>query len=145
MTFELRAATEADREWLFALDRTTTGEAGEPAAARASFDRHFAPGAIQVIVAGGADCGALRVEQRGDTLYLAVLEVAPEAQGRGLGTAVLRALLARADAEGRPVALRVHKGNAGARGLYERLGFRVTGESGAKWEMRREGGGLRAV
>ncbi|MBV6699539.1 GNAT family N-acetyltransferase [Kitasatospora aureofaciens] len=43
-------------------------------------------------------------------------------QGRGLGTAVLRHILAEADAEGVPVRLDVLQGSA-ARRLYERHGF----------------------
>jgi GNAT superfamily N-acetyltransferase len=108
MHFELRPATPSDREWLFALDCATMGAAGGPdptgvEARRASFDRHFDPALISVIRAGGRDAGALRLEERGDALYLAVLEVAPDLQGRGLGTAVLRHVLARAAAERRPV------------------------------------------
>jgi ribosomal protein S18 acetylase RimI-like enzyme len=144
MNFELRPATPSDREWLFALDCATMGArdgaAGTPdlAARRASFDRHFDPSAISVIRTGGRDAGVLRLEERETALYIAVLEVTPELQGRGLGTAVLRYVLARAAAERRPVALRVHRTNVRARRLYERLGFRVAGESDAKYELRHE-------
>ncbi|MFJ3903207.1 GNAT family N-acetyltransferase [Streptomyces sp. NPDC090025] len=53
--------------------------------------------------------------------------LAREAQGRGLGTAVLRGLLDRADAERVPVRLTVLRGSA-ARRLYERMGFTVESE-----------------
>ncbi|MGC5413332.1 GNAT family N-acetyltransferase, partial [Streptomyces sp. DT225] len=43
-------------------------------------------------------------------------------QGRGIGSGVLRRLLARTDAEGAPVRLNVLQGSA-ARRLYERHGF----------------------
>jgi ribosomal protein S18 acetylase RimI-like enzyme len=139
MDFELRPSTEADRDWLRALDRTTMRRPGDDEAERrASFDRHFDPAVVRVIVAGGRDVGVLRVEERGPDLYVAVIEIAPEAQGRGLGTAVLRSVLARADAERRAVGLRVLAVNAGARRLYERLGFRVVADDGEKVEMRYE-------
>ncbi|MFJ2954013.1 GNAT family N-acetyltransferase [Streptomyces sp. NPDC087270] len=48
-------------------------------------------------------------------------------QGRGLGTAVLRSLLARADEEGVTTRLIVLQGS-GARRLYERHGFTVESE-----------------
>jgi ribosomal protein S18 acetylase RimI-like enzyme len=145
MHFELRPATWSDREWLFALDCATMGAEGGSAGARdlkvrrANFDRHFDPSAISVIRAGGRDAGVLRLEERAGALYIAVLEVAPELQGRGLGTAVLLHVLERAAAERRSVALRVHRANVRARRLYERLGFRVAGETDAKYELRYNG------
>ncbi|MGW1176110.1 N-acetyltransferase family protein [Kitasatospora sp. NPDC002543] len=51
----------------------------------------------------------------------------PRHQGRGLGTAVLRHVLAEADAAGEPVRLNVLRGSA-ARRLYERHGFRLDRE-----------------
>jgi ribosomal protein S18 acetylase RimI-like enzyme len=53
---------------------------------------------------------------------------------------VLRGVLARAEAEGRPVALRVLRNNVRARALYERLGFRAVGETPTKVELRYEPG-----
>jgi GNAT superfamily N-acetyltransferase len=50
--------------------------------------------------------------------------VAPLWQGRGLGSAVLRAVLDQADADSVTVALNVLRGSA-ARRLYERHGFVV--------------------
>jgi ribosomal protein S18 acetylase RimI-like enzyme len=145
MHFELRPATPADRDWLFALDCATMGAEGGGAGGpelevrRASFDRHFDPSAVSVIRTGGRDAGALRLEERAGALYLAVLEVTPELQGRRLGTAVLRQVLARAAAERRPVVLRVRRTNVRARRLYERLGFRVAAETDAKYELQHDG------
>ncbi len=58
-------------------------------------------------------------------LYLVFLGVLPAVQGRGLGSALLRALLARADADGLPV----HLESSSPRNLplYEQNGFHVTG------------------
>lgn len=49
--------------------------------------------------------------------------VHPGHQGRGIGTALLRALLARADELGAPVFLEVRTDNDNAIRLYERHGF----------------------
>jgi ribosomal protein S18 acetylase RimI-like enzyme len=58
--------------------------------------------------------------------YLAVLGTDPSAQGRGLGSALLRSRLSRCDAERLPAYLESSKdGNVP---YYERFGFRVTGE-----------------
>jgi ribosomal protein S18 acetylase RimI-like enzyme len=47
----------------------------------------------------------------------------------------MRELIARAGQEGRPLALRVLKGNLRARYLYQRLGFGVTGENDRHYIM----------
>lgn len=53
--------------------------------------------------------------------------VDPEFQGRGVGYALLRALLEVADARGGPVFLEVRTDNDTARTLYERNGFATVG------------------
>ncbi|MEU6226029.1 GNAT family N-acetyltransferase [Streptomyces sp. NPDC047042] len=53
--------------------------------------------------------------------YLWLIAVAPDAQGRGLGTALVRQVLDRCDREG--VAAYLEASNARSRKLYERLGF----------------------
>lgn len=58
---------------------------------------------------------------------LHTIGVEPEFQGRGLGTALLTALLARADELFAPVFLEVRTDNASALSLYERHGFTRTG------------------
>jgi GNAT superfamily N-acetyltransferase len=59
-------------------------------------------------------------------LYLVLLGVVPGAQGRGLGGALLRERLCRADAEGLPAYLEAT--SLRSRALYERHGFRDTGD-----------------
>jgi ribosomal protein S18 acetylase RimI-like enzyme len=58
--------------------------------------------------------------------YLAMMGVAPERQGRGLGTALMRPILERLDSERMPAYL--ESSTPRSRALYERNGFRVTGE-----------------
>lgn len=78
--------------------------------------------------------------------YLAVVGVVPEAQGRGLGTRLLRPGLDRCDATAGDCYLETD--TAAAARLYERLGF-ATLEAGAQllpggpthWRMRRPTGG----
>ncbi|MEV8453607.1 GNAT family N-acetyltransferase [Streptomyces sp. NPDC052095] len=82
----------------------------------------YAPEHTSVVVVDGefAGCVALRPVEGG--LWLEHFYLSPAVQGRGIGTAVLRSLLARADAEGATVRLDVLRGSA-ARALYERHGF----------------------
>ncbi|MEV7559634.1 GNAT family N-acetyltransferase [Streptomyces sp. NPDC089795] len=59
-----------------------------------------------------------------DRQWLEHFHLAPHRQGRGLGSAVLRSVLARTDAQAMTVGLNVLRGSA-ARRLYERHGFTV--------------------
>ncbi|MFC9591358.1 GNAT family N-acetyltransferase [Streptomyces sp. NPDC056944] len=89
----------------------------------------FSPAHTSVIEIDGAlaGCVTVRPYEDGEGLYLEHFYLAPGTQGRGLGTAVLRELLDRADAAGVPVRLVVLQGSA-ARRLYEREGFTFESE-----------------
>jgi GNAT superfamily N-acetyltransferase len=97
------------------------------------FDRHrvrqrlrdsFSPQHTSVIVADGAFAGCVTLRPAEDGQWLEHFYLAPGVQGRGLGSAVLRTLLDRTDADGVLVRLNVLQGSA-ARRLYERHGFTV--------------------
>ena len=78
--------------------------------------------------------GCLAVEWSGDHVKLQRVLLVPEAQGRGIGSHLVRELLARASAARRPVRLRVFKVNPAQR-LWRRLGFTVIGETETHWLM----------
>ena len=79
----------------------------------------------QVILVDGRRAGYIAVEDRGRFWYIEAIAVARRYQGQGVGTAVLRDVLA--DAGWRAVRLNVLHVNR-ARALYERLGFRIIGK-----------------
>jgi GNAT superfamily N-acetyltransferase len=74
--------------------------------------------------------------------YLAFMGVAPESQGRGIGTELLRPALATQEADGAPAYLEASTPRS--RALYQRNGFAVTGELNLPgggpplWQMWRE-------
>jgi len=77
----------------------------------------------------------------GELWYLPMIGVDPVAQGRGLGSALLRHGLAACDRDGLPAYLEAT--NPRNRALYERHGFRVVeviqaGSSPPLWAMLRE-------
>ena len=60
--------------------------------------------------------------------YIDSLAVKPEHQGKGIATALLRAVIERVGGR-QPVALLVDQGNPLAEKLYERIGFRTVGDT----------------
>ena len=66
---------------------------------------------------------------------MAIIEISPDYQRRGIGTILMHDLLRKAAARGISVTLQVLKVNP-ARVLYERLGFELTGETGTHYLMR---------
>ncbi|WP_246082824.1 GNAT family N-acetyltransferase [Nonomuraea diastatica] len=87
----------------------------------------FAPEHTWMIAVDGAlaGCVALRPAER--TYWLEHFYLDPDAQGRGVGSAVLSRLLERCDREDAVVRLNVLQGSP-ARRLYERHGFTVETE-----------------
>ena len=75
-----------------------------------------------VIVVDGELAGCVALRPAEDRQWLEHFYLDPRHQGRGLGSAVLRTLLARTDAQGVTVGLNVLQGSP-ARRLYERHGF----------------------
>ncbi|MEU7899234.1 GNAT family N-acetyltransferase [Nonomuraea sp. NPDC049152] len=130
MEWELRSAEAADVEAIAELRATVM----RPDLERLGrFDEHrvrqrlrdsFSPQHTSVIVAAGAFAGSVTVRPAEDGRWLEHFYLAPGLQGRGIGSAVLRTLLKRIDADGVFVRLNVLQGCA-ARRLYERHGFTV--------------------
>ncbi len=84
----------------------------------------FSPQHASIILADGTFAGCVTLRPAEDGQWLEHFYLAPGIQGRGLGSAVLRTLLDRTDADGLLVRLNVLQGSA-ARRLYERHGFTV--------------------
>ena len=133
---ELRPATKADTEFLWTLRQRVMRENVEQtwgkwddAQQRKFFDRGFVPRESRVIVVGGKDVGRLDVNYSRLEFFLGLIELLPEVQGRGLGSAVVRDLQAEARKKNVPIRLQVIQANEAASRLYERLDFKKTGET----------------
>ncbi|GLY36212.1 hypothetical protein Amsp01_022360 [Amycolatopsis sp. NBRC 101858] len=74
-----------------------------------------------IVDADGRAAGMATGFPRGDAVELGTMWVAPHARRRGVGEALVRAILAWAAP--RPVTLQVAAGNREATSLYRRLGF----------------------
>lgn len=135
----LRAATPDDEPFLIELRKLTMTahleRAGEPVddeshRLRARSNLHIA----QIVCRNGEDIGLIKLVRAETYWLLQQIQILPDHQGRGIGTAVIRAMLGEARQARVTVTLNVLHGNP-ARRLYERLGFQVTGETSIELKM----------
>ncbi len=144
--------TAGDRPFLVALYRSTR----EPELAltdwdeptRAAFveqqftaqDAHYRanyPGAtLDVVEVDDEPAGRLYVHRGERDIRIMDIALARAFRGRGIGTALLRRLMAEADASGRVLSIHVEAQNQ-ARALYARLGFEPAGDQGVYVLMER--------
>jgi ribosomal protein S18 acetylase RimI-like enzyme len=138
----LRPAARSDVEFLYSALRASlrdyveaTDGGWDDAHQRALFVDTIDLSIHQVIEIDGRDAGCLAVEEFVDRIALNRIFLLPEAQGRGVGTAMIQTLNAGAHARGLPVVLSVQKVNTAARALYQRLGFAVVTETSTHYGM----------
>jgi len=145
-----RVMEDGDLPFVAALYATTRAEelasTGWPAEMQATFldQQHRAQhshyraayphGEWLLIERGGESIGRLYLAEEMGMALLVDISLLPEARGSGLGTAILKDLIA---AETRPVELHVERHNR-ARQLYERLGFREVEEGPVYYRMIRQ-------
>lgn len=152
MRYRLRPCTPDDRELLLAVYASTRADelaltdwsdAQRRAFVEMQFEaqsRHYAQQRPQsmchVIVidvgpsgepADGHVVGRLWVDRGADCLHVLDISLLPEARGQGLGSLLLRGLMAEAQQRGTPLTISVEVHNP-ALGLYQRLGFEAQGE-----------------
>lgn len=139
--FTLEPLTVADREFRLEVYRATIKpylddlfDWDEATEASMVVDQLKA-GTHAAIVVGGHRVGVVQIGESPEAISLSQIEILPEFQGRGIGTAVVRSLIARCEREGKPLTLHVFKTNTSALRLYERLGFVVTGHGDHDTEM----------
>lgn len=126
----VRPAASGDREFLFAVRRAalrayvdqTSG--WDDAEQRAIADREFGGLPYAVVEERGRPVGYVCVLHESEWDFVEEIALLPEAQGRGVGTRLLRDILQAARRRGVPVRLSVFLSNP-AHALYARLGFTV--------------------
>ena len=118
---------EVDWDELSALYRRAPLGDKPPAALRTVFGNSRY---VCFVYAGGVLIGAGRSLADGlDCAYIADVAVHPEHQGRGLGQAIIRRLVARADGHKKIILY----ANPGTEGFYRRLGFLRMNTAMAIW------------
>jgi ribosomal protein S18 acetylase RimI-like enzyme len=140
MNLRLRPAPIGDQAFLWGLHRATMHSyvdqtwGWDEDDQRRRFLDDFDPATCQIILLRGQPIGVIETQKHEDIVGLASLEIAPEWQGKGIGTRLIRSVIERASP--RPVVLQVLRVNP-ARRLYERLGFVVTAETEVHYVMKR--------
>ena len=111
-------------------------DAGKEAFLRMQFtaqDRHYhdqmPDASYQVVLVDGEPVGRLYVDRRADEIHVVDIAFLPEHRGRGLGTSLMRDVLAEGDAAAKRVTIYVERFNPALR-LYERLGFAHVADQG---------------
>ena len=137
-----RPATLHDYDFLYALHRAAMKESvartwgWDEAWQQNYFREKFDPAKREVLQWQDQDVGTLSVREEEDELYVALISILPEFQGRGWGTAVLQNLIRRAQQTGKLFTLHVLKTNSEAQKLYKRLGLQVVAEEEYKYKMQ---------
>ncbi len=88
----------------------------------------------QIILFDDVAAGAIRVNRTADEIHLVDIALLPEYRNAGIGSSLLKELLAEGERSGRTVSLQVLKTNRAIK-LYERMGFSVAAEDGAYLRM----------
>ena len=90
---------------------------------------HFADADFQLVCLDGEPIGRLYVDRRPGEFRIVDIIVLPEFRSRGVGTKLLRDILAEAHIAQMPVRIHVERFNPALR-LYGRLGFSQVGDNG---------------
>ncbi|HZX05714.1 GNAT family N-acetyltransferase [Kribbella sp.] len=91
---------------------------------------------LYVVEVDERPAGRLRVSRTPEAVELNGIQLHPDVQNRGIGTAIISALQSEATRRGVPLQLNVERDNPNARRLYDRLGFTKVGEDGAEDVLR---------
>ncbi len=98
-------------------------------------DKEFTELPYAVVEESGRTVGYVCVLHKSEYDFIEEIALLPEAQGRGIGTQVLRDILGAAQRRGVPVRLSVFVTNP-AQALYARLGFEVVRIEEPRMSMR---------
>lgn len=150
--FELRPELPDDAPFLFQLYSDVRGEelaqTGWPAEQVEAFLRSqfnlqirayhatFSDGEFRIILCEGRQAGRVCHVRLQDEIRLIDIALLSEYRNRGIGSALLRNLVAAADQCGLPLRFHVEQSNR-ARHLYERFGFRIVKENGPYFLLER--------
>ena len=100
-----------------------------------SYRRQFPSAACDIIEHAGEPVGRIVTDRPGSQIHIVDQAIMPAYRNRGIGTAVMRALMSDAAASGIPVRLKAASSNDPSMRLYRRLGFVVREETPTYLDM----------
>jgi GNAT superfamily N-acetyltransferase len=135
--YTLRTAEQKDAKFLFqvkieAMKTATSILRTEPFIYEKEFAEYlkkFEPKKIQVIQFEDKDIGRLRIVRSPESIYIGAIQILPEFQSRGIGSAILTDLIHESESTGIPVTLEVHHINERAIYFYKKFGFQEVGNT----------------
>jgi len=141
--YSLRPATPADYDFLWLAVKSTMQDyvtaiwGWDEDWQQHRFRDNFQNSNWQIIRVDVIDVGGLQFYARPQEadLFLSNIHILAKFQGRGIGTAIVRDLIAQAVATNIPLTLNVLKSNPDALRLYQRLGLHVTAENPERYFM----------
>ncbi|MEM9218731.1 MAG: GNAT family N-acetyltransferase [Cyanobacteria bacterium P01_F01_bin.150] len=98
------------------------------------YQDQFKNAAFWVVEQSGGSIGRLYLDRRADEIRIIDIALLPDFRDRGIGTALLNAILAEARTKRLPVRIHVEYNNR-ALNLYHRLGFRQVAADGVYYLM----------
>jgi ribosomal protein S18 acetylase RimI-like enzyme len=99
-----------------------------------SYAAAFPSALHQLVLLSHEPIGRIMTNDTDNKLHLVDISLLARYRNLGVGKHLIKELLNEASRNGKPVVLQVQKTNR-ARSLYERLGFRISGEQGLYYEM----------
>lgn len=96
------------------------------------FKQSCFPDKFEIIEFDEKPCGYMQIEDSASEMVVHNLDIDPDFQRKGIGTFLLKRVIAR----GKSVGLQVLFENTEAAKLYRRLGFQVVGESETHFKMQ---------
>ena len=96
---------------------------------------HYPTCERNIVEKDGVSIGRLWLDEWNDQFRLVDIALLPEWRGSGIGSALVRGVLARGAAAGKPVTIHVESFNPALR-LYQRLGFEHVDSNGMYYLMK---------
>lgn len=143
-TVVLRPEREEDRDFRFALFRQSRPPEWATAALApdvldevmhlqfraqtVGYAGQFPRARFDIVEQGGVPIGRIVVDREPGAIHVVDQAIVPSRRSRGIGTAIMRSLMAEAAGRGVPVNLEVGDSNDPSLRLYLRLGFAVVEE-----------------
>ena len=154
MNLALRLASPSDQDFLFQLYASIRQEEiapfGWPAQQQEMFlrmqfnaqqrwyEQAYSRASHHIILLDEKPAGRIMVLRQDGRNHLVDIALLPEFRNQGIGTQLLKDLIAKSDQEAIPVGLQVLRTNVKAIRLYERLGFTKSGEDQMYLQMERK-------